>query len=192
MVSLVESRLKDMRQHRYPGDEVGSAIWDYVSGYTTRVNDELRKGRTAAARIITGTLDAAFTDRLPSLDVYRTVDWDFMKNIYGITPSNIRDRIGGIIIDSGYMSTASVMRSPWGSGWTDGELILHITSSGPVSVIDVNRRLPAEDIDCEEQCEIILPRGSGLRVLGCRLLKGRAYASGGTYMVDAEYVGSYK
>ena len=190
--TLKESLLKDMPCHRYLDDEIKSAIWDYVVGYTTSVNNELRKGRVRIASVVTNTLDLAFTDKMPNLDVYRTVDWDFMKNIFGITPDNIDDYIGDIIVDKGYMSTASVMKSPWGSHWMDGELILHIVSNKPVGVIDVNKRLPPEDIDCEDQSEIILPRSTRLKILSYRLLKGRKYANGGTYLIETEFVGIYK
>ena len=185
---LNESWLEDFITHHYPDDEVKSAIWDYVSGYTTSVNTELRSGRNTLARVVTSVLDNAFTDTLPKLDLYRTVDWDFMCNLFGITVKNIDAHIGDVIVDKGYMSTAQSMVSPWGSTWTGGELILHIVSDRPVDVVDVNRRLPAEDIDCEEQNEIILPRGSKLKIVGYKILKGRGYSRNGTYLLETEYI----
>lgn len=188
---ICEGRSSDLMQHHYPDDEVKSAVWDYVLGYTTSVNNELRKGRKGVAKQVTDLLDRAFTKKI-RLDVYRTVDWAFMENIFGITKDNIGDMGGRVITDKGYMSTASSFISPWGSSWLDDELVLHIVSDEPVSVIDVNSVLPAEDIDCEEQSEIILPRGSRIEIIGFKKLRGRKYGAGGTFFIEAKYAGTGK
>ncbi len=188
IMRLDEMQLAKRFMHRYPDDEVKSAVWDYVSGYTTEVNTKLREGHVRAAGVVTKVLDKAFTDTLPKLNVYRTVDWNFMKNMYGITQENLREHIGSIIQDNGYMSTASVMASPWAGYWFDEELILHIVSRKPVKVVDVNKLLPPEDIDCEEQNEIILPRGSMLKIVGYEIKKGRKHPKCGTYFIETEYL----
>lgn len=188
---IYEGRSSDLMQHHYPDDEVKSAVWDYVLGYTTSVNNELRKGRKGVAKQVTDLLDKAFTKKI-KLDVYRTVDWAFMENIFGITKDSIGDMAGRVITDKGYMSTASSFISPWGNSWLDDELVLHIVSDEPVSVIDVNSVLPAEDIDCEGQSEIILPRGSGIEIIGFKKLKGRKYGAGGTFFIEAKYAGTGK
>jgi len=97
---IYEGRSSDLMQHHYPDDEVKSAVWDYVLGYTTSVNNELRKGRKGVAKQVSDLLDRAFTRKI-KLDVYRTVDWAFMENIFGITKDNIGGMAGRVITDKG-------------------------------------------------------------------------------------------
>ena len=167
--------------NKYPEDPVKSAVYDYVAGFTTSVNAELRKGKKWDN--VTKHLDKAFKDK-EKLDVYRTVDWDYMNNIHGITQDNVEDKVGTVIVNKGYMSTTNEYHSPWASRWTDGELILHITSDQPYPYIDVNKMFTADEIDCEDQKEFLLPRGTKLEIISAELKKGKLYDKKGTYQIE--------
>ena len=83
-------------------DDSFQAALDYVKGYTTNVNDFLRSGKVLIDKkeidaAISG-LDKCFKDKYDG-ELYRTVDWSFMKNIFGITKQNIDKHIGDIIED---------------------------------------------------------------------------------------------
>lgn len=177
-----EKNFDKFQNHKYE-DEVKSAMWDYVAGYTTAVNDELRKGRKVDS--ITSLMDKGFTDK-KVLDVYRTVDWNYMKNMYNITPQNIQSQVGKTIVNKGYMSTASTPTSPWADRWLSDELVLHITSTRPVNCLVVNDLFKADEIDCAYQNEILLPRNTSLTITGVELRKGKLYAKEGTWFVEVE------
>ena len=80
--------LKEVLQYY---DEVKNSLWNYISGYTVGdINKDLRKG--VMSKQLKGIVERI--DSLMQLDdvkVYRTVDWDYMKNIYNITKDNIED-----------------------------------------------------------------------------------------------------
>ena len=97
-------RPEDIIQPQYE-DPIKNAVWNYVAGYTTSINNELRTGKF---NILTKELDEAFNVYGESElnEFYRTVDWDYMKNIYGMTRSNINEFIGKTFKNKGYMSTS--------------------------------------------------------------------------------------
>jgi outer membrane protein assembly factor BamA len=68
--------------------------------------------------------------------------------------------IGKEFTNKGYMSTAKLFKSPWGSTWTDGELVLHITSEKNIEYLDINKIFDPDEIDCEEQEEILINRNT--------------------------------
>jgi len=176
-----ESHLEDFINHKYPDDEVKSAVWDYVAGYTTSVNRYLRNGRTNSVKVVTDYLDQAFTERR-IIDVYRTVDWDYFRNRYGITPENIDSMIGTELLNKGYMSTTTVFKSPWGEKWNQDDLVMHIISKSEYPCIDVNKMFPGKDeIDCAFQNEIILPRSTKLKLKEYNIVKG-------TYVIEMEII----
>lgn len=181
---VVEMNFAKFMNHRYE-DEVKSSLWDYVGGYTSGVNDELRKGRKVP--VVTDALDRAFTEKR-KIDVYRTVDWMYMKNIYGITKKNVESKIGEVLTNKGYMSTASVMTSPWSDKWSSDELLFHITSDFPYPCVDVNSVFNADEIDCEFQQEVLLPRNTKLRIEGVSFKKGGKFAADGTCVIEAKIV----
>lgn len=181
---IAEKNFAKYMNHKY-ADEVKSAVWDYVGGYTSSVNDELRKGKNVP--MITDLLDKAFTERR-KIDVYRTVDWDYMKNMYGITKENIETKIGDVITNKGYMSTASVMSSPWADKWLGDELLLHITSDMPYPCIDVNDMFDPDEIDCEFQREILLPRNTSLRIIGTSVKTGGEFSDDGTVVIETKII----
>lgn len=174
----------------YPDDPIKSAIYDYVSGYTTSINNELRNNKNYAT--ITDLIDAAFKSKKYSdstlIDVYRTVDWDYMKNIHGITKENLQDMIGRIIVNKGYMSTSSEFISPWATTWQEDELILHITSDKPYPRIVINDILDPETIDCEDQNEWFLPRNTKLKIISFNVVKGKKYGKSGTYQIELQII----
>ena len=176
-----EHKLDKYITNMYPDDPVKSAVYDYVAGYTTSVNTELRKGKKWDN--VTKSLDKAFVDK-EKLDIYRTVDWDYMNNIHGITKDNVNDKIGTEIINKGYMSTTHEYHSPWASRWTDGELILHIVSDKPYPYIDINKMFREDEIDCASQKEYLLPRNTKLEIISVDLKKGKLYDKNGTYQIE--------
>lgn len=176
-----EHKLDKYITNTYPDDPVKSAVYDYVAGYTTSVNAELRKGKKWDN--VTKYLDKAFNEAT-KINVYRTVDWDYMKNIHGITKENLQDKIGSTIINKGYMSTTSEYQSPWANRWTDGELILHIVSDKPYPFIDINSMFRDDEIDCASQKEYLLPRNTKLEIISVDLKKGKLYDKDGTYQIE--------
>lgn len=175
----------------YPDDPIKSAVYDYVAGYTTNVNMILRKNEKWNK--VTDLLDKAFTKQKEKIDVYRTVDWDYMNNIYGITKDNLDDFIGKEITNKAYMSTTHEFHSPWGNTWTSDELVLHIVSNKPYPYIDVNDMFTADEIDCEDQKEYLLPRNTTMKILSYEIKKntkesGKIFNKNGTYLIELQIV----
>ena len=113
------------------------------------VNDILRKNKNDL--LVTDLLDRSIEKygNIANIEVYRTVDWNYMKNIYGVTPDNINNFINKTFMNRGYMSTSSVLKSPWGGYWMEDNLVLHIT--GKTLYVDVNKIFPGDkEIDCRE------------------------------------------
>lgn len=182
---ILESKFDKFLNHKYPDDEVKSIIWDYVAGFITNINDELRKGKQV--KEITDIFDKGFKEKT-KLDLYRTVEWDYLKNIYGITKNNINDKIGEEITNKGYMSCAEEFISPWGSRWSDYEVILHIVSDKPYPNININNIFNKEEIDCSEQKEILLPRNTKLRIINVDIKKGKQFSKQGNYYIELEII----
>lgn len=181
---VAEKNYNKYKSNKYD-DEVKSAVYDYVSGLTSSVNGDLRKGKEVPS--ITNVLDKAFTER-KKLDVYRTVDWSYMENVYGITGENIKDKIGSEITNKGYMSTASIMESPWGSKWSENELIVHIVSDKEYPCVDINKMFDADEIDCEEQMEILVPRNTTIRLVDAEKKFGGKFCENGNWFIEAKIV----
>lgn len=153
-----------------------NTVYDYVSGYTVGVNDYLRKGILKGSKNVIKTLDNAFKSKYVSkgkLDVYRTITWEYLENIYGCNQQNIDKFIGKKFTNKGYMSTTKLFKSPWGCGWTSDELVLHIVSKKEIEYLDINKIFSPEEIDCEDQEEILLKRNTTMVLSSYRNDKNR-------------------
>ena len=181
---IYENKYGKFMNHKYD-DEVKSIIWDYVSGFITNVNDDLRSGKNP--KEVTSLLDKGFNEKR-KLDVYRTVDLDYLKNIYSLTQSNIDKNIGKTLVNKGYMSTTTEFISPWGSSWTKDEVLLHITSDIEYPIIDVNKMFNEDEIDCAFQKEVILPRNTKLRIDSVSIKKKKNFYKDGTYYIEMKIV----
>lgn len=175
---IIEHVITKYITNTYPDDQVKSAVYDYVAGYTTAINDILRKGNKCDK--ITKLLDSAFA-KTGFIDVYRTVDWGYMENIHGITKDTIHNFVGSIITNKGYMSASYDFKSPWGDRWTNGELVFHITSDKLYPYIAVNDIFGDNEIDCTSQNECILPRNTQLIIKDISIMRNRV----GTYLIEA-------
>ena len=174
----------DRFQSNYYDNQIKSAIYDYVIGYTTGVNDDMRRNITRGSKNVKRFLDMAFDSEYSNfnkLNVYRVVTWDYMNNIYGINQDNIDYHIGDVITNRGYMSTSKKATSVWGT-MTNDELMMHIVSRKPYPNIEVNNVLPVEDIDCSSQEEILLPRNTSMKIVSYRVKKD------GTYLIEMEII----
>ena len=177
------------QQYKYK-DALKSALYDYVAGYTCGVNDLLRKNKSDI--VITDLLDNAIEryGDIGDIEVYRTVDWNYMKNIYGMTPDNVNVFIGKELQNKGYMSTSSEFKSPWGKYWMEDNLVLHIT--GKTLYVDINKVFPgADEIDCHDQNEYLLPRNTKLQLKSVEFLKGVTYSrkkSDKIFMLNLEII----
>ena len=163
MKNIAEYILEALKQYHKDYDEVGLAMLDYVEGTTTNVNNYLRDGKMIISKKkidhAIKYMDQGFKDTWPAgKPLYRTITWDFMENLYGISRDNIEEHIGDKILDKGYMSTTHEEQSPWGSVWKDDELVLVFTPQNDIHCFDVNKNIHPDDIDCEDQMEILLPR----------------------------------
>lgn len=148
-------------------DIIKNAIYDYVSGNTVGVNNDLRKNINRGSKNVLKILDNAFNSKYAKtgkLDVYRTVTWDYLQNVYKINKNNINNFIGKELTIKNYMSTCKKEKSPWGS-WTNDEVLLHITSNKKINYIDINSIFDSGEIDCYEQEEILLPRNLTLKII---------------------------
>ena len=183
--SYIRKTINDFKKycnHRYPDNAELSALWDYVAGYTTSLNDILRYYSIpddiskVSNSVINETvkesitnLDNAFNSEFAStgiIDVFRTIDKEALEKAYGITEDNIDDYIGRVISDCGYMSTSSECISPWSgeAKWMDNEVVLHITSTIPMNYLDINKIFRNSEIDCNEQKEYLLQRNLKLEI----------------------------
>ena len=181
MVLDESKRPEDIMQHQYE-DPIKNAIWNYVIGYTTSINNILRNKKQNEK--ITKDLDKAF-DIYGDSDItefYRTVDWDYMLNIYGLTKENIDEYIGETFRNRGYMSTSSQRISPWGKRWNEWELLIHIT--GDTQYIDINKVFTPDEIDCEEQNELLLPRNTLLRLDSYKIMRNKEK----TYLLEMSII----
>ena len=171
----------DIIQNQYK-DPIKNAVWNYVAGYTTSINNLLRKHDND--EMVTREMDEAFKVYGESdvTSFYRTVDWTYMKNIYVLTRNNIDKFIGKTFINRGYMSTSKDFISPWGNNWNEWELVIHIT--GDTTYIDVNKLFKPEEIDCEEQNELILPRNTILRLESYRFVRNKEK----TYLLEMSII----
>lgn len=173
--------LKEVLQYY---DEVKNSLWNYVSGYTVGdINKDLRKG--VMSKQLKGIVERI--DSLMQLDdvkVYRTVDWDYMKNIYNITKDNINEEIGKVFTAKAYTSTTREFKSVWGSKWSDNELCMEITSKGKIGCVDINSVLPPKDIDCAEQEEVLLQRNLNFTIDGYEFMSDKGkIGKGDTYLL---------
>jgi hypothetical protein len=181
---ICERNWDKFQSNYYIDDQIKSAIYDYVIGYTTGVNDDMRRNLKRGSKNVKKYLDMAFESDYATVgrvNVFRVVTWDYMKNIYGITPNNIDSFIGDIITNRGYMSTSRKRTSVWGTLCSD-ELMLHIVSKKPYPYIDVNKVLPEDDIDCASQEELLLPRNTSMEILSYKVKRD------GTFIIELEIV----
>lgn len=163
---ISESRSSLSMQDRYADDPVRNAVWNYVAGYTmSEINGGLRKNTAGKShRDAMALMDKAFTSKL-KLDVWRTVEWKYLNNIYGITKENIDDFVGKTVKNPAYTSTTRQKINVWNGrpDWSDEgimhEAVMHITSQRPVPCIVINDMFSNDEIDCSGQDEILLPSG---------------------------------
>lgn len=175
--------------HKYK-DDVKSAVYDYVMGYTTSVNNYLRGGLDGVCEPVTTALDKAFKTK-GKIDVYRTTDNEYLKNIYGFDTSDPEKIVGTVITNKGYMSTTYDRQSPWSKYWSDNETVLHITSDKLVPYININNTLDADDIDCEDQNECLLPRNLSMVVTGVKRVtksEDHRFSDKGNFIIDLKIV----
>lgn len=194
MKNIAEYILETLKQYHKDYDNVSLAMLDYVEGTTTNVNDYLRSGKVIIPKKkikhAIEYMDQGFKDIWPAnKSLYRTITWDMMENLYDISKDNIEEHIGDKILDKGYMSTTHEMQSPWGSTWTDNELVLVFTSKNDIPCFDVNKNIHPDDIDCEEQEEILLPRNLEYTIDSYEVKKNKKigkkrFPKEGTYFIN--------
>ena len=165
-------------------DDAKNSLWNYVSGYTVGdINKDLRKGKMSKQlKEIVERIDSLM--QLDEVKVYRTVDWDYMKNIYNITKDNSNEEIGKVFNAKAYTSTTREFKSVWGSSWSDNELCMEITSKGKIGCVDINSVLSSKDIDCAEQEEVLLQRNLNFTIDGYKLMSDKGkIGKGDTYLL---------
>lgn len=168
-------------------DDVKSCVYDYVAGNTTAVNNYLRAGMMKEAEPITSIMDKAFNTK-KKMDVYRTVDIDYMKNVHGFDPKNPDMFISKVLVLDAYTSTSIVLQSPWGHHWMADDVIFHITSEKEIPYIDVNDMFDADDIDCEHQEEYILPRDIKIQIKDIKVVNkknDKRFSQSGNFFIEA-------
>lgn len=166
-------------------DPVKNSLWNYVAGYTVGdINKDLRNGIKSKQLLeIVSRIDVLMTP--DNVKVYRTVDWKYMENVYGITKENINDKVGKTFLAKGYTSTTREFKSVWGDTWTDGELCMKIISMGMVGRVDINTILAKEDIDCWEQEEVLLQRNLNFTIDNIKFMSNKGQiGKGNTYLLN--------
>ena len=163
--------------------EIKNAIHNYVSGMVSGVNNELRDNKNISKKVIK-LLDEAFKSKYATkkkIDVYRVVDWSYMKNVYGIYKNKLDSYINNVLESKNYMSTTIKKESVWGT-FLDEDLQLHITSDNPIECLDINSIFNKEEIDCADQEEILLPRNLKLK------FKKYTVSKSGIYLLEMEII----
>ena len=140
-------------------DSAKNALWNYVAGYTvTDINKLLRSNRRPIALTDACSLIDANMKPLDSIIVYRTVDWDYMLEIYNITKKNLKSCTGYEFVSLGYTSTTKTRQNVWSSIWTKDELLLEIHVKRNTKGVYINDIFKKNEIDCYEQDEVLLQR----------------------------------
>lgn len=190
--------LEYLRESNNKDNDIKQAMLGYIDGSETCVNKYLRNNKRGhytkkELDAIVTKMDPCFVDTWhESTPLYRTVDWDFMKNLFGITQDNLEEHIGDVIQDKAYMSTTDTLQSPWGT-WTSGELVFIITANDPIACFDVNQHYNSKEIESYYQNEILLPRGTKLRIDSYEIRQNkksgkRLFPDEGTYFLKCTVV----
>ena len=150
----------------------------YVEGYITDINLRLRAGKTYNVQIhdipqkeIIEKLDSAFDffGERTKLDVYRTVDIDYLKQYFSLDLKTTKPEqlLNATIVNKGYVSTSYDFKSPY-NVWTQSDVIFHIKSKKKIKCININKIL--NNIDSEYQNECLLPRDLKFNIVSYKLL----------------------
>ena len=163
--------------------EIKNAIHNYVSGMVSGVNNELRDNKNISKKDIKLHEEAlkSYYATKRKIDVYRVVDWSFMKNVYGIDKKHLDLYINDTLESKNYMSATVKKESVWGT-FLDEDLQLHITSDKPIECLDINSIFNKDEIDCAEQEEILLPRNLKLK------FKKYTVSKSGIYLLEMEII----
>lgn len=145
-------------------DPCKNSVWNYVAGYTVvQINKMLRDDKmTSKLKELVTNIDSAMTV-VDNMKVYRTVEWDYLQNIYKINPKNLDSCIGYEFETKAYTSTTKTRQNVWSSIWMQGEAFMEIDVNGLKGII-VNDMFDRNDIDCYEQNEVILQRNFKFKI----------------------------
>lgn len=140
-------------------DAAKNAVWNYVAGYTvTEINKCLRSGRMFKQLSNECSLIDSMMKPVKDAVLYRTVDWDYLQNIYKLNKDNIDNSIGYTFEAKAYSSTTLTRQNVWSSRWYDPELLLEIQVGRNTKGIHINDLFKRNEIDCYEQKEVLLQR----------------------------------
>lgn len=142
-----------VKQYDDPGK---NAVWNYVAGYTvTDINKPLRQDR----RLMTAVCDLIDSQMqtLKLMTLYRSVEWDYLKNIYNIDKKNLDSCLGYEFIANAYTSTTKTRKGVWSSIVFDYEVLMEIETNRKTKGV-VNDMFDKTEIDCADQEEVLLQR----------------------------------
>ena len=76
-------------------DDAKNAVWNYVAGYTVgEINKFLRAGRRLKRLDEECALIDSMMRPIKDTILYRTVEWDYLWNIYKLNKDNLENSIG--------------------------------------------------------------------------------------------------
>ena len=140
-------------------DNAKNAVWNYVAGYTVgEINKFLRTGRRLKRLDEECTLIDSMMRPIKDTILYRTVEWDYLQNIYKLNKDNLENSIGYTFEAKAYSSTTLTRQNVWASRWYDPELLLEIQVGRNTKGIYINDLFKRNEIDCYEQKEVLLQR----------------------------------
>lgn len=155
---LLEQKMDLIGVKKY--DDPGkNAVWNYVAGYTvTDINKMLRQDRRLKSLTVVCDLIDSQMQTLKPMTLYRTVEWDYLKNIYNIDKKNLDSCLGYEFIANAYTSTTKTRKSVWSSKWFDYEVLMEIETNRKTKGVVINDMFDKTEIDCADQEEVLLQR----------------------------------
>lgn len=161
MKSLVQFILED-KEFKDPSKQ---ALYDYAYGYTNDLNYRFRKGKPKKQDKQNAELISKLAKPMKLPTLYRSAEWRHFKQDYNIDKNTVKDHIGDVIEDPGFLSTSVEEDGAWQLNTKDKDnLLIIFKSTDKHNAIDINDIL-GEDSPSPKQREILLDQYTKFKIL---------------------------
>lgn len=146
-------------------DQSKQALYDYAYGYTNDLNYRFRKGKPKKQDKENAKLISKLAKPMKLPTLYRSAEWRHFKQDYDIDKNTIRDHIGDVIIDQGFLSTSVEEDGAWQLNVKDKDnLLIIFKSTKKHKAIDINDIL-GDKSPSPEQREILLDQYTKFKII---------------------------